>query len=73
MATPRTRIELRRGSDLAIIMSAIGNEGPALAAACRDAVARGAIMVVAAMTRDGAANLVRSDCASAYTALFPPV
>jgi len=46
-----------------IILTAIGNEGPALAAACRDALARGAIMVVAAMTRDGAANLVRSDCA----------
>ncbi len=46
-----------------IVLTAIENEGPALAAACRDAIARGAIMVVAAMTRDGAGTLARSDCA----------
>jgi len=46
-----------------IAATAIENEGPALANACRDALARGAVMVVAAMTRDGASNLARSDCA----------
>ena len=46
-----------------VVMTAIENEGTSLAAACRDAVARGAVMVVAAMTRDGAATLAKSDCA----------
>ena len=46
-----------------IVLTAVENEGPALAAACRDAIARGAILVVAGMTRDGAGTLARSDCA----------
>jgi outer membrane PBP1 activator LpoA protein len=46
-----------------IVTTAGDNEGPALLAACRDAVARGAVLVVAAMTRDGAGTLARSDCA----------
>jgi outer membrane PBP1 activator LpoA protein len=42
---------------------AVDNEGPALVAACRQAQAGGAILVVAAITRDGATQLAQSDCA----------
>ena len=43
---------------------AVDNEGPALLAACRQAQAAGAMLVVAAITRDGATALARSECAS---------
>jgi uncharacterized protein len=43
-------------------VTAIDNEGIALLEACRDAQARGALLVVAAITRDGATALARSDC-----------
>ncbi len=42
---------------------AIDNEGPALLAACRSAQAAGAILVIGAITRDGANALAASDCA----------
>jgi len=45
-----------------VVITAIDNEGPALIEACRDAQARGALLVVAAMTRDGATALARSEC-----------
>ena len=40
----------------------IENEGEQLLEACRNAQRRGAILVVAALTRDGATALARSDC-----------
>ena len=42
---------------------AIDNEGPALLAACRQAQDSGAILEIAALTRDGASALAASDCA----------
>jgi len=42
---------------------AVDNEGPALLAACRQAQAAGSILVVAALTRDGATALAKSECA----------
>jgi uncharacterized protein len=43
-------------------VTAIENEGPALLDACRASQAAGALLVVAAMTRDAASLLVKSDC-----------
>ncbi len=43
-------------------VTGIENEGPALLEACRNAQAAGAVLVVAALTRDAANLLVRSDC-----------
>lgn len=48
-----------------IIVSAVDNEGPALLEACREAQQRGAFLVVAGLTRDGAAALSKSECARA--------
>ena len=42
---------------------AVANEGAALIDACRQAQADGALLVIAAITRDGATALARSDCA----------
>jgi len=43
-------------------VTGIENEGPALLEACRNAQAAGAVIVVAALTRDAANLLARSDC-----------
>jgi uncharacterized protein len=43
-------------------VTAIENEGPALLEACRASQSAGALLVVAALTRDAATALVRSDC-----------
>ena len=43
-------------------VTGIENEGPALLDACRTSQAAGAILVVAALTRDAATSLVKSDC-----------
>ena len=43
-------------------VTGIENEGPALLDACRASQAAGALLVVAAMTRDAASLLVKSDC-----------
>jgi outer membrane PBP1 activator LpoA protein len=43
-----------------VIVTAVENEGAALLEACRTAQA--AVLVVAALTRDGATSLARSDC-----------
>jgi outer membrane PBP1 activator LpoA protein len=45
-----------------VIVTAVENEGAALLEACRTAQAAGAVLVVAALTRDGATSLARSDC-----------
>ena len=45
-----------------ITVSAVENEAAGLLEACRNAQAAGAVLVVAAITRDGAAALARSDC-----------
>src|SRR5438132_1436822 len=45
-----------------VTITAIDNEAAGLLEACRDAQARGALLVVAAITRDGATALARSDC-----------
>jgi len=42
---------------------AVDNEGPALVSACAQAQASGAILVIGAITRDGANALAASDCA----------
>ncbi len=47
----------------AVTLTAVDNEGGALIDACRQAQASGAILVIAAITLDGAANLAHSDCA----------
>jgi outer membrane PBP1 activator LpoA protein len=44
-------------------VTGIENEGPALLDACRTSQAAGAVLVVAALTRDAATSLVTSDCA----------
>jgi outer membrane PBP1 activator LpoA protein len=46
---------------------AIDNDGPALLEACRTARGSGALLVVGAMTRDGATSLAHSDCAALAT------
>jgi outer membrane PBP1 activator LpoA protein len=46
---------------------AIDNDGPALVEACRTARGSGALLVVGAMTRDGATALAHSDCAVSAT------
>lgn len=43
-------------------ITAVENEGAALLDACRGAHSEGAVLVVAAITRDGASALARSDC-----------
>jgi outer membrane PBP1 activator LpoA protein len=48
-----------------VIASAVDNEGPALLEACREAQLRGAFLVVAGLTRDGASGLAKSECARA--------
>jgi outer membrane PBP1 activator LpoA protein len=45
-----------------VVVTAVENEGTALLEACRNAQAAGAFLVVAALTRDGATSLARSDC-----------
>ena len=45
-----------------VVVTAVDNEGAALLEACRASQAAGAILVVAALTRDGATALARSDC-----------
>jgi uncharacterized protein len=45
-----------------IVVSSTDNEGQALLESCRAAQAAGAFLVVAALTRDGATSLARSDC-----------
>jgi uncharacterized protein len=51
------------GKDATLVnVTGIENEGPALLDACRGAQAAGAVLVVAALTRDAANLLVRSDC-----------
>ena len=45
-----------------VIVTAIDNEAAALIDACRNAQSAGALLVVAGITRDGAAALSRSDC-----------
>jgi len=42
---------------------AVNNEGPALVSACAQAQASGAILVIGAITRDGASALAASECA----------
>jgi len=46
----------------AVDVTAVDNEGPALLDACRKAQDAGAILVIAAITRDGATALAHSDC-----------
>ncbi|HSS28418.1 MAG TPA: penicillin-binding protein activator [Usitatibacter sp.] len=48
---------------LPVILTAIDNESTALPGACAAAQAAGAAIVVAAITRDGASTLAKSDCA----------
>ena len=43
-------------------VTSIENEGPALLDACRNSQAAGAVLVVAALTRDAATALAKSDC-----------
>ena len=45
-----------------VTVTAIENEAAGLLEACRNAQAAGAVLVVAGITRDGAAALARSDC-----------
>jgi hypothetical protein len=45
-----------------VTVTAVDSEGTALLEACRASQAAGAILVVAALTRDGATSLARSDC-----------
>lgn len=45
-----------------VAVTAIDSEGPALLEACRTAQAAGAVLVVGAITRDGATALTASDC-----------
>jgi hypothetical protein len=46
-----------------VVLTATENEGAALLEGCRAAQAAGAVLVVAGITRDGAASLARSECA----------
>jgi hypothetical protein len=46
-----------------VVFTAVENEGPALVEGCRAAQAAGAVLVVAGLTRDGAASLAKSECA----------
>lgn len=46
-----------------LVLVSVENEGPALLDACRRAQATGAMLVVTGLTRDGATNVARSDCA----------
>jgi outer membrane PBP1 activator LpoA protein len=46
---------------------AVDNDGPALIEACRGARNAGAVLVVGAITRDGATALAHSDCAAGAT------
>jgi hypothetical protein len=46
----------------AVVVTAVENEGQALLEACRASQGAGAFLVVAALTRDGATSLARSDC-----------
>ncbi|HSN21223.1 MAG TPA: penicillin-binding protein activator, partial [Usitatibacter sp.] len=55
------RVGGREGPPVDLI--AVDNEGPALIAACRQAQAGGSILVIAAITRDGATELANSECA----------
>lgn len=48
-----------------LVLVSVENEGPALRDACRRAQAAGAVLVVTGLTRDGATNVARSDCAKA--------
>lgn len=48
---------------LPVVMTATDNEATALPGACAAAQAAGAVIVVAAITRDGASTLAKSDCA----------
>jgi hypothetical protein len=50
-----------------IKLIAVDNDGPALIDACRSARASGAVLVVGAITRDGATALAHSDCAAQPT------
>jgi uncharacterized protein len=45
-----------------VVITAIDNEGTQLLEACRASQQQGAVLVVAGLTRDGAAALARSDC-----------
>ena len=45
-----------------VIVTAVANEVTALPEVCREAQARGALILVAGMTRDGAAALTRQEC-----------
>jgi outer membrane PBP1 activator LpoA protein len=45
-----------------VVVTAVENEGAALAEACRAAQAAGAFLVVAGITRDGATALAQSEC-----------
>jgi outer membrane PBP1 activator LpoA protein len=48
-----------------IAVTAVENEGAALIEACRNSQAAGALLIVAGLTRDGAAALANSSCAQA--------
>src|SRR3954471_14071117 len=48
-------------------LTAVDNDGAALLDACRAARAAGAVLVVGALTRDGATALAHSDCAAGAT------
>jgi outer membrane PBP1 activator LpoA protein len=46
-----------------LALISVENEGPAVLEACRRAQAGGAMLVVTGLTRDGATNVARSECA----------
>jgi outer membrane PBP1 activator LpoA protein len=58
-------VEGRNGPMVRLI--AVDNDGPALLEACRGAREAGAILVVGAITRDGATALANNECASRPT------
>src|SRR5262249_52266677 len=45
-----------------VVVTAVDNEANALPDVCREAQARGALLLVAGVTRDGAAALTRQEC-----------
>jgi outer membrane PBP1 activator LpoA protein len=59
--------EVEGKSGPAVKLTAVADDGPALVEGCRAAREAGAILVVGAITRDGATALAHSDCAANAT------